>query len=336
MLNIPVQEIRKKIQEQADITLKDIEKRVQEKMKQLAGLISEEGALHIIANELHVQLMPAPTERKVKDLMPGMQDIQQDLKIIQVYEIREWAKEGRSGKVGSFLGGDETGIVRVTLWGEKAESMKGLEKEDIVRVVHGYVKENNGRRELHVGTRGDLVKNPPGVTIEVNADADYVRKKISELSQGDYRVEILGTIVQVYDPRFFQKKDGSEGVVTNLLLDDGTGTLRCSCWGDVAAQLLGKKEQDLLLRKEASFEQEKMDALGNIIKVRGRAKLNTVYNNIELTVDELDLKPDANEELAAKQEKPRQEKLDKKVSAPPSDEEPVSIEDIEDVDISDI
>lgn len=329
MFNLPLDELKKRIREQKGLSESEINEKIQEKMNQLSGLISEEGACHIVANELNVKLVPDAENRKVKDLLPGMRDVDQDMKVISVYELRTFeSKFGGEGKVKSLLAGDDTGVIRVTCWGSLADEAHKLEKDDIIRVKNGYIKENRGRAELHLNNNSKLERNPKGVEIETRAqgsgeDEEYLRKSINELSKGDYRVEILGTIVQVYDPRFFDRKDGSPGVVTNVLLDDGTGNIRCACWGDQAAKILGLEEKALFDKQEDSFEAEKTKHVGAIVKVQGRAKLNTVYNTIELNVDSLDLSPEAKEELERLQadDDNTSEKEEPKKEAPKKEEE---------------
>ena len=313
MLNLPVDEIKKKIQEQSELSAADIQQRVDEKMKQLSGLISEEGALHIIANELSVKLVPDKEDRKVSDLLPGMRDVEQAMRVVTPYEMRTFESKfgDGEGKVFSFLAGDESGVIRVTCWGARAEESKDLAKGDVVKITNAYVKENNGRAELHLNNNSTIQKNPSGVEVaqaSAPSSGEYERRAINELSKGDYRVEIVGTVVQAYDPRFFTRKDSDEeGVVTNILLDDGTANVRVGCFDDVVYKLFSMKKEEVFANKEGSWEDTKNDLLGEIVKVQGRAKLNTVYNSIEITADEIDMSPDAEKELARQQEKPAPE-----------------------------
>lgn len=333
MLNLSPDEIKKKIQEQTQLSREDIDKRVQEKLTQLSGLISEEGALHIIANELEVQFVPSKEERRIKDLLPGMRDVEQPMRVIQSYDLREFESkyDGGVGKVKSFLAGDESGVIRVTCWGVRAEEAEKLKEQDIVVVKSAYVKENQGRAELHLNNNSELTINPEGVEVATTSpsrseDGEYVRKSINELSKGDYRVELLGTIVQAYDPRFFERKDGTPGFVTNIMIDDGKGNVRVGCFDEVAAQVLGMKKEEVLSNKEGSFEEEKTAVLGEIVKIKGRAKLNTVYNSIDVTADEIDMSPDAKAELERLQKENPSESTQENLSEEKSAQQDVSEE----------
>ena len=59
MINIPLSDIKEKIAKEKGISEQEINTKIKAKLDQLSGLISEEGAAHIIANELGVELMPS-------------------------------------------------------------------------------------------------------------------------------------------------------------------------------------------------------------------------------------------------------------------------------------
>ena len=56
MIKIPYDTIIEKIMEHSKLTLEEVNSKIKAKTEQLAGLISKEGAAHIIANELGVKL----------------------------------------------------------------------------------------------------------------------------------------------------------------------------------------------------------------------------------------------------------------------------------------
>ncbi len=292
---MPYEKVKEKIKEGTKLSDAEIETRVQQKLAALAGLISPEGAIHILANELGIKLVPERDKLKVKDLIAGMRGITLALRVLKKYELREFTRETRTGKVASFLGGDETGVVRVTLWNEQTDKFAAVSEGMTVQLRDVQVKENQGRFELHLQTGSELVLNPPGITVEANSTASersYSQKKISELSGSDEFVDILGTIVQVFDPRSFQKKTGGSGTVVNAVIDDGTGTLRVSFWDADAQALLGDS-----LEKPELLGDAKLELLGQIVKIQGRCKLNPTYNTLEMSVSSFVKNPDPSAEM---------------------------------------
>ncbi len=296
MIQIPYDRVKACIQEQAKLSAKEVEAKVDEKLASLSGLISRDGAIHIVANELGVKVMPSMDKLKVKDLLPGMRSVVLNLKVLRKYELREFNRDGRQGKVSSFLAGDETGVVRVTMWNEHADKLSSIDEGVTVQVKDLMVKENQGRLELHMNTQSDLIIEPKGVTVTVSAagpERTYTHKKIGELHSEDVYVDILGTIVQVFDPRSFAKKDGGSGMVANVVLDDGSGTIRASFWNDDVRTLLGEA-----VDRPDRLPDVKLELLGHIVKVQGRCKLNAAYNSLELSVDRFERNPDPQVEMA--------------------------------------
>ena len=153
MIDIPAADIKAKIKEAKGLSDEDIEKKIQEKLKQLAGLISEDGAAHIVANELGVELIKADGgPAKINDMFPGMRNVTATGQLTKKYELREFDKNGRKGKVASFMLGDDTGQIRITLWNDQTDQFNKLTEGDTIRIKNAWVKENRGYKELHLNT----------------------------------------------------------------------------------------------------------------------------------------------------------------------------------------
>jgi len=308
MFKIPLPEIKEKIIQSGKLTSEQLTAKIKSKINELSGLISEEGAAHIIANELGVELARQQEELKVKEIYAGMRDVSTMGKVVRKFDVREFAKGESTGKVASLILGDETGTIRVVLWNEQVDTLRSIQDGDILKVKHGYVRENNNNKEIHLGEKGEIVRNPAGASIlSVRQTATHERKKIQELEPGN-QAEVLGTIVQVFDPRFWQvcprcnkKVLQSEGLFTctehgevaaglsyvlNLILDDGTGTIRGVFWKNQVNHLLGKEEEAMTIFRDNPnlFEETKNDLLGEQVKVLGSVKKNEMFDRLELSV----------------------------------------------------
>ncbi|MBD3259079.1 DUF2240 family protein [Candidatus Woesearchaeota archaeon] len=326
MYKIPTEEIIKRLVANTDLSEEQVKEKIKAKMDELSGLISAEGAAHIIANELGVKLFQLGTGMlKIKDIVPGMKNVETAGKVTNIFEVREFDTGSRQGKVGNFIITDDTGSIRITLWNDMADKMSGLEKDQVVKIKGAYVRQNNvGFKELHLNDKSALVLNPPGIDIP---DRVSERKQIIDLTEDDQIVELMGHIVDVFRPAFFEvcpkcntrvKQDDITGNynckqhqqvepvfahVLNILLDDGTGTVRVTCWREQAERLLPKIAE--IRNDESIFEPEKAALLGEMIKVNGRIKKNPMSNQLELNAANIDTKPKPEKEI---------EKLEKQVS----------------------
>ncbi|MBD3361316.1 DUF2240 family protein [Candidatus Woesearchaeota archaeon] len=322
MIRIPYDEMIKKITEQAGISEAEVQEKIKTKLEQLSGLISKDGAAHIVANELGVKLVSE--EGKIKDLYEGMRNVEFNAKVQQVYEVREFNRQdGSSGKVGNFLCGDETGIIRVVCWGSQADNLSKLSKDCVIRISGGLVRNNQGRKEVHLNDKSNIIVNPNGIDIgNVKQREDAKRKEIKDLEETDQNVAILGTIVQSFEPRFFEvcpecgkriKED--EGIfvcpahkkvspdysyVFNVVVDDGSDNMRCVLFKNQAEKLLQKSQEEMLVYKNSpeSFEPVKNDLLGSLVKIVGRVNKNTFFDRLEFVAQLVFPEPDPAEELA--------------------------------------
>jgi replication factor A1 len=326
MISMPYNEIISKIKEKTSISDDEINNKIKAKLDQLSGLISKEGAAHIIANELGVKLFEQVSGKlQIKNILTGMRDVETVGKVIRKSEVRKFQVNSREGKVGNIFIGDETGTIRVVCWGSKTDELSKINEGDIIKIKSGYIKENNGVKEIHLNDRSILSINPSGETITNVAKMvrpEATRKKITELNESSINVELFGTIVQSFEPRFFEvcpqcnkrvkSIDGtflceehknvvpSYSYVLNLVLDDGTETIRTVFFRDQVNKLLGKtKDQVLEYRnKTPEFEVVKNDLLGKQIKVTGRTTKNAMFDRLEFITNDVNTNPDPKEEIA--------------------------------------
>jgi replication factor A1 len=343
MINIPLPQIKERISQKTGMSMDEINQKIKAKLKQLPGLISEEGAAHIVANELGVKLFDIGEKLQIKNILTGMRNVDVIGRVMQKYELREFKTDKSSGKVANMLIGDETGVIRVVLWHKQTEPFSMIKEGDVVKIKGAYVRENNGRKELHLSEISKLIINPSGVDVEVKPYTPPVstRKNIADIKEDDANVEILATVVQVFDINFFEvcpqcnrrvrlkeeegftcqthgKVEPEYNYVLNLYLDDGSDNMRVVFWREQVEQLLSMDKTQMMAFKEdpTKFEAIKTDLLGSIIKVNGRANKNQNFDRIELIANKVDRKPDPDEEIkklkqeaekAVKQEEPGEE-----------------------------
>jgi len=321
LIKIPFNELIAKLQEKSNKSEEELNSLITQKVSQLSGLISKEGAAHIVANELGIKLIE--NSGKVKDIYSGMRNVEFVAKITQVFEAKEFNRSDNSvGKVGSFLCGDETGIIRVVCWGSHADVLKQLSEGSIVKIVGGFVKENDrGFKEVHMNERSRIIVNPPVTTdFDVKKTQKALRKSIKDLVETDENVEIFGTIVQVFDPRFFEvcptcnfkvkEVDGrwvcekhqevapQFNYVVNIFLDDGTENIRVVLFTNQAERLLSKTKEEFVTYRLSpeKFEDVKTALLGEQYRFVGRIKKNIFFDRLEF-VAQLVFKADPQEEI---------------------------------------
>ena len=323
LFGLTYEEIVEKIKEKG-LSDEEIQKKIKEKLKQLSGLISKEGAAQIVATELGVKTFREVGKVKINEIRAGMRDIEVDGKVVSVFGVRGFKTEKREGKVGSLLLGDESGQMRIVFWDEnhiKRIEDKEITEGSILKIKNTYCKDNNGFKELHTNARCEVILNPNGVSINnvsVNKPAfEISHKKIKELGENDRNVILRGTVVQLFEPRFYEVceicgkrammengsfKCGDHGnvnvkyaAVLNMYFDDGTEAIRVACFRESAANVLGINEDELSKVKDnpLDFEKLKSTALGRQLEVSGRASKNEMFNRMEFVANFVqELKPE--------------------------------------------
>ncbi len=227
-----------KIIEKSDLKEEDIKNRIEEKQKELGGLITPEGAAHIVANELGINLFEGISkipELKIENVIPGMSSVDIVGRVIQIFEPREFEKkDGTKGKVCNLILADETAKIRVVFWGKDVDLIEEgkIQEEGIIKIMDGYTKENiNAEAEIHIGNRARVIIDPKDIEMDIPLPEE-MQKKIAELEDGMSSVDVVGKVLRVYEPREFDREDGTTGKVANIHIGDETGKARIVLWDD--------------------------------------------------------------------------------------------------------
>lgn len=312
MPGLTYEQIVAKICQEKEVSQEEIEAKVKEKLNQLSDLISKQGAAHIIANEYGVRVYDpqALTAQKVqiRELLPALRGIELLAKVTKVFEVRSFKTANREGRVVNLMIADETGSCRLVLWDEKQiqDVEQGKVKEgDILKISNAYVRPNSfGNSEVHMGSQASFVVNPEGETLDnVKTSLSPEKKAIKDLTQDD-AVTLVGTIVQIFEPRFYdacpeckKKVVAENGVfkcvthgfvqsvpqaVLNFVFDDGTDNIRVVCFRDLVKQVLEVDDVSLMKDNPSAFRDVQRKVAGKQLQVNGRVTMNTFFNRLEV------------------------------------------------------
>ncbi|MDD5417849.1 MAG: DUF2240 family protein [Candidatus Nanoarchaeia archaeon] len=222
MFKIPLPEIINKLQQHSGFDKQEIIVKIKQKMDELSGLVSEEGAAHILANEMGVKLISGleSSRLSITNIIPGLMNVSIIGRVINQSEVKEWSRGERSGKIASLLLGDDTGKIRLVLWNETADILKNNNLTGkIIQIKYAVAKESNGFGsngvELHTKSTSKIELEPehPDTTkiplfddeisnLKQNNESkpsfSYIRKDIIESSENELN-EFRAVIVQVFD-----------------------------------------------------------------------------------------------------------------------------------------
>ncbi|KON31604.1 hypothetical protein AC482_00180 [miscellaneous Crenarchaeota group-15 archaeon DG-45] len=181
---------------------------------------------------------PVSPWMKLADLTSGMRGVNVAARVAQISEAREFTRrDGTAGRVASVLLEDDTGSVRLNLWGEEAEMLKEMEVGAVVVVENGYTRMGLGTVGLNVGQNGRLTINPQGFDVESWGGTQRL-VELQSLREGMGNIIVRGRLIETAEVREVETARGPARVAS-FRIDDGTGEARVSIWRDLIEEVEG-------------------------------------------------------------------------------------------------
>lgn len=167
---------------------------------------------------------------KIDEITDGMNGVNLSGVILDISDVRTFSrKDGSEGTIGTFTIGDSTGKIRVSLWDDKTIYLDEFDFGESVDILNAYSRMNNFSQsvELNVGSRGNVVASEKEVLYQEKFD------NINDILPGkSYSVQ--GRVIEIGDFREFERDDGTQNTVSNMEIEDDTGKIRVSLWGEHA------------------------------------------------------------------------------------------------------
>ncbi len=305
---------REKIQRGAVLLLKGAFVSTYKEKLQLG--IPRNGEIEVLP-ESGAGTLPKPEKVAIKlsDLGEGMENLDVFARIIRIFEVKEFTREGEKRKVVNFIIGDDTGQARATAWNELAERVNRLEAGDLVKIEGAYTKKGLKGTELHLGWNSRVLLDPKiGFKIpelESLSKRAFERKKISELKEGD-EAELFATITGIHRgalafrvcpncgkkvetagngfvcEKCGQVENPKNRLVLTAIADDGSGAIRASVFGRNAEKLIEKSTPEITKLLEEKTPEEIIEGLS--MKAIGKnCLLSGSVKKSKLNPEELEL-----------------------------------------------
>ncbi|MDI6825979.1 MAG: OB-fold nucleic acid binding domain-containing protein [Candidatus Aenigmarchaeota archaeon] len=312
---LTLEDILSELEKNTKYSRKQLYDMIKNKHEELSGLVSLEGAGHLVARDLGVNLLvPEKMVLKIGNIVSGMKNISVKARVIQVSEIREFEKKDeKKGKVCNLILTDGTGEVRLTLWDKQVGMIEeGKIKEgDVIEVKNAFAKENIfGGVELGLSrlARIEKVEDDESIPRQM-VGLMYKRIPIKDITEGYY--EIKGNIVQIFNVNpIFQvcpncrvkvektkkgyecpehgKVEPENNMIISGVVDDGTDTIRAVFFREQAQAVSGLESSVLLsMSQDEAMNLVRQNTLGNEIVMRGRIQKNKIFDTLEMIVSDV-------------------------------------------------
>ncbi len=295
-------EIILKIKEATGMGENEIMQRIREKQRELYGLVSPEGAAHILARELGIELNTCELV-KLKDLKPNMTGLRVKSRITKVIE-REFERDGVRKKVANVFLIDDTAEAKLVLWDSLIERY-ALNEGEVIEIVNAYTKKNIfGDVELRLGTFGEIKKLPDDSSLPYKGRV-YIPERISKMEPGK-RYKVRAAVVAVLRNNIFyavcpecdtiikNSTCPTHGevapvytMIINAVIDDGYGNMRAVFFRENAEKLLGIETKEAMQNKEL-LEEAFENILGKEFIFAGKVRRNEMFRRNEFIVEEIE------------------------------------------------
>jgi replication factor A1 len=221
------------------VSRESVLKRLEAERSRAGGLISDEALLRMIASGLGCEILGGGTGTPtllLRDLIPGLSNVSVVGRVVAVFSPRVF-NGTRKGRFASLLVADESGVLRVVLWNDKAGLAEcgGVKVGDLVRFRRVYTREDfGGRVEVHVGEKCTVEVNPADVRSKDYPSISRFTTKIGELSSvpKSSRVNVAGNVERVGSVSEFERSDSSSGKVMRFVVSDGSGEVSVVVWNE--------------------------------------------------------------------------------------------------------
>lgn len=349
----------------------EIEKLVNDKVNELSGLVSIEGAIYIVANELEVRLDSEKPKKeanfqKIDKITEPKTPVSLQCKVIRKYDrVTFSSSSGNEGAVQSLLVGDESGIIRIVFWNDKTELVENIHEGDILKVSNAYTRENanSERIEIHYGQYSDLEVNPKRVKIEMPeykaSNIEFTHKKIADLEENERNIKLAGMITDFDIPRFYLacpecfkkvfQDDGTQKCaiheevkairvpIVNIVIDDGSSSIVAVGFRDKAEAITKSKADEIISLTEniEKYQNFSKKMIGSKVELGGNISENNMTGEKQFLINQvLSLEIKTVEEITEELVKEEKSKPKKENKVKEIEEDDIDVE-IEEIDFDD-
>ena len=316
------EDILEKIVEETDASEEDIKEEVDEKMDEFEGLVSEEGAIHLVAKEYGVQVDEAgANDLKITNIVPEMRKVNIKARVLNILDMNTFEREDEDeeGRVQNIVLGDDTGTIRVTLWDEQTEIAEKIEEGDAIEIAGAYtVEDDQGNAESRLGDESQVAMADDDEVPEVENSSNQTMSEVNigEVATENSQYRVNGMLVAMYTSNPFYRVDPETGdtvredddgnlvtdegkeveepdhrLAVSGVVDDGTGVVRTVFFGEQARKILGVDEETEKDGDQEAVEEAAEEIIGKELQVEGRTRYNDYFDQIEIianSVEELD------------------------------------------------
>jgi replication factor A1 len=233
---------------------------IEEKKKEGRGLLSDEGAARLVAEELLVQTRGTELGRmQIRDLVSGLNDVTVSGRVLMAWSPQSFQRrDGTPGRVLRLVLVDRSGRTSCALWDRHVDviSRKGNLQGRVVRIGHAYTRQGlSGDTEVHAGDRSSIDVDPSDLPTQDFPEFKELFTPLGKLTIDQNQVNAVG-VVQV-DPKSYSfTKEDRTGSVLRAIVADESGSIPLVAWNERAEELKELRKGEILQVVNARTRQD--------------------------------------------------------------------------------
>jgi replication factor A1 len=218
---------------------------IEEKKQEGHGLLSDEGAARLVAEELLIQTRGTELGRmRIKDLVPGLNDVTISGRILLIWPPQDFQrKDGTPGRVMRIVLADKSERLRCAIWDRHVDVLSRLGdlQGRVLRLGHAYTRQGlAGDTEVHAGDRSSIEIDPADMPKSDLPEFGELFTPLGKLAAGANQVNAVG-IVQSEPRRYDFAKEERTGSVLRAFIADESGSIPLVAWNERAEELRNLK-----------------------------------------------------------------------------------------------
>jgi len=239
MTEQPLPTLISEISQKTGKSEEEISNLIKAKVDKFSGLLTEQGAAYMVQKELGLK-QEALEQMQIGQLTDGMKGIEIKGLVETIFPIKEFEKNGKKGKLKSFILSDGTGEVRVTLWNDQTEKYELTHGSEII-LSNVLVSSYNEKKQVTLGFNG---------IINILSKKEETFTILSELKSGMSGVNLIGRIVRKFPCKDFESGE-RKGKLCSFQFGDKNALLRATAWNEKADEIETFAEGDTIEIKNA-------------------------------------------------------------------------------------
>ena len=251
-------------------TQKELNESLSKLKEKYAGLLTDSGALLLLARELGAELTEEGEDLSLADLKAGLKNINVTASIERIFNEKEVDSSKGTLLLRNIILIDEGKQARLSLFGKQCaipEKLQ-LEKGDKVKIFNAVTQEFNNEIQLRLGYNGkiNLEKKSPVVS------------SIKKLRQ-DEQANVSGIITKKFNEKTFEK-EGNTSKLLAFELTDGSQSIKCNAWNE-ASSFIKPLSVGSIIKIENAFARKGLNEVLEI-NINSTSRIIPEYQNDSL------------------------------------------------------